>query len=56
MKRKILIKSNLCNPIVKDGLVYGQRKGLQTVYKEKEDKQAEQKATEQTIDSIAANI
>lgn len=56
MKRKILIKSNLCNPIVKDGLVYGHRKELQDVYKEKEDKQAEQKATEQTIDFIAANI
>lgn len=48
-----LIKSTLCNPIVKDGLVFGQRKELQTVYKEKEDKQAEQKATEQTIDFIA---
>lgn len=38
--RKILIKSTLCNPIVKDGLVYGLRKELQDVYREKEDIEA----------------
>lgn len=47
--RKILIKSTLCNPIVKDGLVFGQRKELQDVYREKEDKQAEQRANELII-------
>lgn len=40
MKRKILVKSNLCNPIVKDGLLFGQRKELQDVYMEKEDVEA----------------
>lgn len=54
--RKILIKETLADPIVRNGLVYGHRKELQDVYREKEDKQAEQKAIEQTIDSIAANI
>lgn len=54
--RKILVKSTLADPIVRNGLLFGHRKELQAVYKEKEDKQAEQKAIEQTIDSIAANI
>lgn len=54
--RKILIKQTLADPIVRNGLLFGHRKELQTVYKEKEDKQVEQKATEQTIDFIAANI
>lgn len=54
--RKILIKSDFADPIVRNGLLFGHRKELQDVYREKEDRKAEQKAIEQTIDSIAANI
>ncbi len=56
MKRKILVKSNLCNPIVKDGLLFGQRKELQDVYMEKEDVEAQKRANELIIDQIAAKI
>lgn len=54
--RKILIKNTLADPIVRNGLLFGQRKELQTVYKEKEDIEAQKRANELIIDSIAAKV
>lgn len=54
--RKILIKQTLADPIVRNGLLFGHRKELQDVYKEKEDIEAQKRANELTIDQIAAKI
>ena len=54
--RKILIKQTLADPIVRNGLLFGHRKELQDVYKEKEDIEAQKRANELTIDQIAAKV